>query len=544
MEVPLDTEMLEKIVPYVGWTDIYIGSDNVTYCFHSDAPQGSLFSYETKVEIGGGKISLRTEVPSLVTIPRKKGEEKQHVNIINKSYVYVRFARRNSFSLDTKIYCYAIDQKEIDEGRLCIGDIINIRQLVRYDTSTKYRPDYDTTEIRVEGFSSEQIGWYEHDIKQILDYIVIKRTFDPFFFAQVFPILKTTVTAGEKEVRYYPDPSSLHWISYDSLAERYKMASAANTKKYTVSKEELNSLSLNSDYKISVDLGKIYTTDGKCLGEFINPLISTSFETANKENKTNIDGGNNTMNSMFSNLFNNVQFGKINTSEIKYSIGGIAFRDKAGKYFTYGDDNKATDVSGMTIDAPLFAVPVAAEQVNVNDVIYFKNEYVIVKAKTNEGLKVVNPKAGDIRTIIPEVNIFNFNYYTKIINPFESISGSANAANPFGNILPLLMFGDIAQDNDNDMIKFLAFSQMAGGGAGGVNFGNLGSILPLLLLSDKRGSNDTDPFLMMIMLSSLSGGQTPFASPVVNGFPFNAAPVENIKVEIGDNPGAEPKVTC
>lgn len=207
-------------------------------------------------------------------------------------------------------------------------------------------------------------------------------------------------------------------------------------------------------------------------------------ETTNKED--------NLMNNIFSNIFGDIDFGKVTTSRIKYSMNGIAFSDKNGKYMVY-KDNRAVDVTNMTIDAPLFAMPVAANQIKVGDIIRFKNNYVIVKELVDDGLKIINPIDGDIKIIIPEVNVFNFNYYTKIISPFESIGATANENNPFGNFLPLMMFSGDANNgnsNDNNMLKYMMLSQMSGGT---IDFSN--PMMMYMLMGDK----ELDPMTLMFM---------------------------------------------
>lgn len=209
-----------------------------------------------------------------------------------------------------------------------------------------------------------------------------------------------------------------------------------------------------------------------------------------KENCETTNKEDNLMNNIFSNIFGDIDFGKVTTSRIKYSMNGIAFSDKNSKYMVY-KDNRAIDVTNMTIDAPLFAMPVAANQIKVGDIIRFKNNYVIVRELTDDGLKVINPIDGDIRIIIPEVNVFNFNYYTKIISPFESIGATANENNPFGNFLPLMMFsGDASNGNDNNMLKYMMLSQMSGGT---IDFSN--PMMMYMLMGDK----ELDPMTLMFM---------------------------------------------
>lgn len=245
----------------------------------------------------------------------------------------------------------------------------------------------------------------------------------------------------------------------------------------------------------------------------------------------------NTMSKIFDNVSKNMQFGKFNTSAIKYSLTGIAFRDKQGGFFTY-NNGVATDVTGMTIDSPMFAMPIGIADIKPNDVILFKDNPVIVKTKTEDGIKVIDPLAGEVTTIIPETNIFNFNYVTKVINPFENMAATASTDNPFGNLLPLMMLGDdITKDNDSDMMKFLMISQMMGGK---MDFTSNPMML-YMLMSDKDKDNDFFSMMMMMQLFNPSipplGGQSTYTTATPDWSVISEG------IQIGDYPTG-PEVTC
>lgn len=247
----------------------------------------------------------------------------------------------------------------------------------------------------------------------------------------------------------------------------------------------------------------------------------------------------NKMSKIFDNITKNMRFGKFNTSAIKYSLTGIAFRDKQGGFFTY-NNGVATDVTGMTIDSPMFAMPIGIADIKPNDVILFKDNPVIVKAKTEDGIKVIDPLAGEVTTIIPETNIFNFNYISKVINPFENMAATASPNNPFGNLLPLMMIGDgITKDNDGDMTKFLMISQMMGGKTDFTS----NPMMLYILMGDKDKDKDNDFFSMMMMMQLFNpsipplGGQSTYTT---------ATPDWNViseGIQIGDYPTG-PEVTC
>lgn len=220
----------------------------------------------------------------------------------------------------------------------------------------------------------------------------------------------------------------------------------------------------------------------------IESLTPSYIESHTKEEKKMI-------NNSFGKISKNIKIGKYEGDEIKYSLKGIAFKDKDNNFFTYKDDN-AIDVSSMTVDVPVFMLPIAVNQVKPNDIILFKNTPVLVKEKVEDGIKVINPIAGEVRTIIPEMNMFGFSYITKIVNPFEGIIDTASSENPFGDLLPLMFLEDNTMSDDSNIIKFLIMSQMMNKDN---NTDLMSNPMCMYLL---LGSNNLDFLLPMMMSGS------------------------------------------
>jgi hypothetical protein len=430
--------------------------------------------------------------------------------------VFVRFAsNRGVFALESKVYPYEILDKELYD-KLQIGDIIHIKELRnntdRFLKTYDYVPSYKDTDIRIEGKTTVD--------EDNITYLIDKKEWKIIIKAQIFENefgtewIKNFVEKNEVSVNY--NNSKLSYssldncgryttIDYHELKRRYvNEVINLNNNKLILNEEDIlkplinhNGLVNNTNkeglFISSSDLDQISSTASfsDCCINFQNH--SNIEVIKNKEEKSN-------MSEIFNNIFNDVDFGKLTTNKIKYSINGVAFADKSGKFFVY-KDNRAIDVTGMTIEAPMFAMPVAVNQIQPNDVVRFKGDYVIVKELVDDGVKVVNPIGGDVKTIIPQVNIFGFNYMTKVINPFESFANTANENTPFGNMMPLMMFSDITKGNDGDMIKFLMMSQMMG------NNTNMNQMLPFIFMS--KDGNDND-FLTMILMSQMCGGNNIF----------------------------------
>lgn len=493
----------------------------------------------------------------------KKGEP-----ILSK-IVYVRFASSSSiFKPNTKIYPYEIIDDELF-NKLQIGSIIKIKKLSDNSYLTDvfdYSPSYRDTEIRVEGkvtVSKEDIPFIidkkewkiikdifyirdSIDKKWITDFIQKQKEFIPVYAESslTYSIGDSCITYTDIEREYIKETSSLPAGDLRTLLslsakdlrtlEESCLSGAQEITPFSISGSS-PSFNLCSDNTCCSN-NITAATDSSPTKEFVDKLeeglkpygiplrdetgrfrpiydifTDIAFELSSMNEDSSIEEDNN-MSEIFNNIFNDVDFGKLTTNSIKYSINGIAFADKNNKFFVY-KDNRAIDVTGMTIEVPMFAMPVAVNQIQPNDVVRFKDDYVIVKELTDDGVKVINPIGGDIKVIVPQVNVFGFNYMTKVINPFESFANTANETNPFGNIMPLMMFGDINKGND-DIFKIMMMSQMCGGNS------NINQMLPFMLISKDDKNND---FLTMMLMSQMNGN---------NIFNFNGtAAQENKKNE-------------
>ena len=171
---------------------------------------------------------------------------------------------------------------------------------------------------------------------------------------------------------------------------------------------------------------------------------------------------NKTMNINTNKLFKNLEFGKVRSDAIKFSINGLAFKQEDGSYATYDvDKHEFTDVSAFVFDTDfIFAMPVAANTLKKGDIVRHMNKYVVVLGFYEEDntIKVADPFAGEEKVLIPTKNMFGFNYYTKVINIFEGFNAKPDADNPFGNLMPLMF-----ADSDFDATTMLAIAMTQNG---------------------------------------------------------------------------------
>lgn len=204
------------------------------------------------------------------------------------------------------------------------------------------------------------------------------------------------------------------------------------------------------------------------------------------------------------NIFSNFDFGKVTKDDYAMTLKGIAYRSigntgvESGHSRAYVQYNPETndfeDVTPFVLDIDvkdfLFKMPVATSAIKVGDIILDRQTPMFVKSVKGSEITVVDPITREVRTILATKNAFNFNFVTKIINLMDNFNfaSSANAENPFGNILPLMMLSD--SKNMKDMLPLLLLSN-----GGNVDFAS-NPIMLYLLMKDGK-SNDMLPFLLM-----------------------------------------------
>ena len=189
-------------------------------------------------------------------------------------------------------------------------------------------------------------------------------------------------------------------------------------------------------------------------------------------------GSSNKMNINLNNLFD---FGPINDNVVMYSPYGLAFRNSNNQYLTYNPTTKkTTDVTGLTIDLEglIYKIPVGLNSVKPGDIIIHNGKPICVEGIEDHSVICVDIENSELKTVIPPTNIFGFNYVTKITPLFNLGSANPSEDNPFGNIMPYLLFstlnggeGATKSKNGFDMQTLLLMSMM--NNADGNFFGNI-----------------------------------------------------------------------
>ena len=185
-------------------------------------------------------------------------------------------------------------------------------------------------------------------------------------------------------------------------------------------------------------------------------------------------GSSNKMNINLNNLFD---FGPMNDGNVMYSPYGLAFRNSNNQYLTYNPTTKkTTDVTGLTIDLEglIYKIPVGLSSVKPGDIIIHNGKPICVESVDNHNVTCVDIENSELKTVIPPTNVFGFNYVTKITPLFNLGSANPSEDNPFGNIMPYLLFSTLSENGSCgsgfDMQTLLLMSMM---NADGNFFGNI-----------------------------------------------------------------------
>ena len=205
------------------------------------------------------------------------------------------------------------------------------------------------------------------------------------------------------------------------------------------------------------------------------------------------------MKNIFGNIMKNVKFGQLNTDKVAYSMQGMAFKSSDGDYLVYKKDQPAVNVNEFVIEMPLFVMPVPLKDLQVGDIICKGEDFVLVDSVGESYITAINTDKSEIVTIVPQVNMFGFSFYSKVVAP-TNLFGEATQDNPFGNILPLMMMSDENSDSSAFGMMML-MSQMGSGKGMNMDFTKMA---PLFLLGNQSGKDDI--FKMMALMSMMNNG--------------------------------------
>lgn len=226
---------------------------------------------------------------------------------------------------------------------------------------------------------------------------------------------------------------------------------------------------------------------------------------------------NNMMNT--NKMFKGLDFGKANKDLYRLSHLGLAIKNAEGTFVSYDKSNKElidVDLFDFDLDGMIYKMPVAHNQVVVGDVIVHNGKSMLVQEIKGSNLEVVDPSAGEIKTIMPTKNMFGFNFFTKILCLMDMSNLGASNDNPFGNMMPMLMMSAMGEGKGNsDMMTMMMMSQMMGGNTQmGDMFSN--PMMMMAMMSGDGKMGDMLPMMMMIQGGNMFAPQKQIVSQEAN----------------------------
>ena len=213
---------------------------------------------------------------------------------------------------------------------------------------------------------------------------------------------------------------------------------------------------------------------------------------------------------MFESMMKNLHFGKADNA--KMSIYGPALREAvSGDTWIAFDKSKEQwiDVPWEAIlDIPLLEMPVAKSNIQIGDFIFHAGagwvRVIDFDDEMNYFIEAENPSNHEIIKILPTRNMFGFDFYTKLIVPFDigATFGGASASNPFGMLPMLMMMSDKNKSGSGDNSMLMAMMMMQNGT---MDFTSNPMML-YALLGDK--GSDNSMLMAMLMSQMMQGAPT------------------------------------
>lgn len=210
---------------------------------------------------------------------------------------------------------------------------------------------------------------------------------------------------------------------------------------------------------------------------------------AKKANENKNDEGEKTKMKGF-----NFDFGPCTNDQVRMSMYGLAIKNASGEWVSY-NDGQVVNVDVLNFDGAkyMFKMPVAVKDIAVGDIVIHNRVPMFVESVEN-GIHVVDIRAGEKKEILPTTNMFGFNFVTKIVSLFNVFQSSPTPDQPFGNMLPFLMLnGEDGKAMDSDaMLMFMMMQNQNG------STNIFANPMMLYFLMKDKGGNDILPWMLMM----------------------------------------------
>ena len=286
------------------------------------------------------------------------------------------------------------------------------------------------------------------------------------------------------------------YMDYDGTYVSNKYDNSATTNTVTIAGD---SISTSKSYQLSIDgYGTAHVYDGTTwnnigIADRADELESKidqrpTFNDVNKMIDDKMKKGNEEMKGF------NFDFGPCTGDQVRMSMYGLAVKNAAGTYVSYNPKTKEiVDVDILNFDGAkyMYKIPVALKDIALGDIIIHNRKPMFVVALSADGtntLTCVDVCAGEQKTVIPTVNMFGFNFVTKIVSLFNTLGDNAPTPEaPFGNMLPLMLM----DGNDEKVDPMMLMCMMQGNANMTCN--------PMMLYLMAQNNEDIDPMKWMVL---------------------------------------------
>jgi hypothetical protein len=187
-------------------------------------------------------------------------------------------------------------------------------------------------------------------------------------------------------------------------------------------------------------------------------------------------------------------FGPVDSS-VHMSLYGMAIKNASGTYVAYDvKTGSIMDVDIINFEGAnkfMYKMPVALSAVQIGDVIVHSKHPMFVSEvdiETNR-MVAVDIYDGEEKVIVPTQSPFGFSFVTKVVSLINFTNG-ADAANPFGNMLPFLLMND-NKGCESSTSMALAMAMMNGNADMAQN--------PMMLWA-LMGNRTNDPMMLALMM--------------------------------------------
>lgn len=192
------------------------------------------------------------------------------------------------------------------------------------------------------------------------------------------------------------------------------------------------------------------------------------------------------------NLMSKFDFGSCENDNIRMSPYGLACKNASGTWVSYDVTSESVmdvDIFNFAGQRYLYKMPVSVSAIAAGDLIIHNKHPMFVVTVTETGIEVVDVVAAERKVILPIKSPFGFDFYTKVVNLFDSMKPAA-ADTPFGNMLPFFMLNS-TEDSDSILPLFFLMQN------GTMDFASNPFLLYTLMSNNKNNDNLLPLMLLM-----------------------------------------------